>query len=314
MSILSTLGRAMCAPLLLIALHAGPAAAETLTCTQIGTLPTVINAPGHYCINANFAQVFTTAAVNINANNVVFDCNDHVITQTGTAAVSGIYANNKSQVTVRNCVVSGFGRGISYFESVAGQSKNNAVVGNSVRRSRLAGIQMAGSAHLIEGNHVSENLGLSGNAYTWGILLTSFGNSGVGSVIRRNTVTNIAPALYVRVIGIYLLDVDNTALLGNTVSALFPPLDLGVYGIVGSNTVLGTAAVGNTVLSAIGTPPGGGGGIAYGGGSLDGIRFDAPFSSTLRNTCRDNVVGHFTSNILTEGGGGGCFKDSNTEF
>jgi parallel beta-helix repeat protein len=305
----------LAAPLLLLAaLHSRPAAAETLTCTQINSLPTTISAPGHYCINAHFAAVFTTAAVNINSSNVVFDCNDHVITQAGTAAVSGFYVNNKSQVTIRNCVVVGFGRGISYFETLAGYSKNNRVANNDVRKSKIVGIQMAGSANVVENNHVSENQGASGNQYTYGILLSSYGDSGVGNVIRKNVITDIAPSLYVRVTGIYLLDVDNTAVIDNTISALFPPLDLGVYGIVGSSTVLGTAAVNNHILSSIGNPPGGGGGISYGGASYDGILFDADTSASTHNVCRGNVVGHFVSNITAESALAGCYKDGNTEF
>jgi hypothetical protein len=171
---------------------------------------------------------------------------------------------------------------------------------------------MAGSANVVENNRVTENLG--GTAATsYGILVTSFGDSGVGNVVRRNVVTHFAPSVYVNVVGIYLLDVDNTALLDNTVTALFAPLGKTAQGIVGATTVLGTAAVRNNVLASVGLPPGGGA-ITYGGANADGIRFTADPDTVNRNACRDNVVGRFTSNILAETTTIGCRKDANTEF
>src|SRR5688500_9105992 len=172
MSVLRSFAAALAALVPLACLAPAPAAAETLTCTNITVLPASITVPGHYCINQKFAQNFTTAAFNIGASNVVLDCNDHAVVQTGTAAVSGVYVTNKSQVTVRNCALDGFGRGISFFETTAGLSRNNRVVDNEVRRSRLSGIQMAGSANLVDGNRVTENLGGT-SAATYGILLTS---------------------------------------------------------------------------------------------------------------------------------------------
>jgi parallel beta-helix repeat protein len=312
MSVLRLSAAALAALLPLACLAPAPAAAETLTCTNITVLPASITVPGHYCINQKFAQNFTTAAFNIGASNVVLDCNDHAVVQTGTAAVSGVYVTNKSQVTVRNCAFDGFGRGISYFETIAGLSRNNRVVDNDVRHSKLSGIQMAGSANVVEGNRITENLGGT-SAATYGILLTSFGDSGVGNVIRRNIVTHVAPAVYVDVVGIYLLDVDNTAVLDNTVTALFAPEGKTAQGIVGAATVLGTAAVRNNVLAAVGLPPGGGA-ITYGGTDSNGIRFNADPDTVNRNVCRDNVVGRFTSNILAETTLNGCRKDANTEF
>jgi parallel beta-helix repeat protein len=291
----------------------GSAAAETLTCTEIASLPATISTSGHYCLNANFSAAYASNAITIANNNVVLDCNDHTITQTGSALVTGITAGNRYNNTIRNCNLVGFNRGISLSENVAFTSRNNRVIGNDVRRSKLSGIQVAGTANVVEGNRVTENLG-GASSYTYGILISSFNGVGVGNVVRNNVVANIAPSVYVRVTGIYLLDVDNSAVVNNIVTALFPPMDLGVYGIVGSPGSLNNAAVGNTVLAATGTPPGGGGGISYGGASYDGIRFDADPDSVNRNACRDNVVGHFVSNILVESATAGCVSSQNTTF
>jgi parallel beta-helix repeat protein len=298
--------------LALAALAPAPAAAETLTCNNISALPYTISAPGHYCLNQNFSGSYATPAILVNANNVVIDCNDHYINNTA-GSTTGIYVGNRMQVTVRNCGITNFSRGIAFFETSAGGSRNNLVTGNRVLRARLSGIQMAGTANIVEYNRVSENTGGSA-ANTYGILVSSFDGNGVANIVRNNTVTHIAPSLYVGVVGIYMQDVDNGAILNNTVSGLFPPLDKLVDGIVASPTVLGTAAVGNTVLAITGNPPGGGGGISYGGGSYNGIRFEADPDASNRNVCRFNVAGHWQTNIIAETASVGCVKDGNTEF
>lgn len=296
----------------LLAVAPAPAAAETLTCNNITSLPTTISVPGHYCINQNFNAAFAAPAILINANNVVLDCNDHFINNT-SGGVTGVYVGNRQQVTVRNCGLTNFGRGIAFFETTAGGSRNHLVTGNRVLRSRLAGIQMAGTANVVENNRISDNVGGS-SAYTYGILLTSFDGNGVANVVRNNTVTHFAPALYVHTVGIYMMGVSNGAVLNNTISGLFPPLDKLVDGIVAFTDVFGTAAVGNTVLAVTGTPPGGGGGISYGGGSLNAIRFEADPDTQKRNVCRFNVAGHWQTNIVAETATVGCVKDGNTEF
>jgi parallel beta-helix repeat protein len=294
------------------ALAPAPAAAETLTCNNITSLPATISLPGHYCINQNYNGAYASPAILVNANNVVLDCNDHFINNTA-GGVTGVYAVNRQQVTVRNCGLTNFGRGIAFFETSAGASRNHLVTGNRVLRSRLTGIQMAGTANLIENNRVSDNVGGSA-AYTYGILLTSFDGNGVANVVRNNTVTHFAPALYVHTVGVYLMGVSNGAVLNNTISGLFPPLDKTSDGIVAFSDVYGTAAVGNTVLAVTGTPPGGGNGISYGGGSTNGIRFEADPDTQKRNVCRFNVAGHWQTNILVESTSIGCVKDGNTEF
>ena len=302
-----------CALLVVSLLGSGRAGAETLTCTDITVLPYTITTAGNYCLNKNFNQAFTGSAVTINTNQVVLDCNDHFINQTGGAAVNGIFHGNRTNVTIRNCGVFNFTRGITIVETGAGLSRNNRVEHNDIRKARIAGIQVAGSANIVEGNRISDNLGGS-NPYTYGILLSSYGAQGVGNVVRNNLITNFAPSVYVRVTGIFLLDVHNTAVKDNIISALFPPRDLGVYGIVGSPTTLGTAAIGNTILSATGGPAGGGGGLTYDGASYDGIRFDAATSTSNHNVCRGNTVGHFYSDILVESPSAGCVSDANTTF
>jgi hypothetical protein len=290
-----------------------PAAhAETLTCTDVPTLPATLSAPGHYCLNKNFSQVFTSAAINIAASNVVLDCNDHAVTQTGLSGVSGVYASNRSQLIVRNCRLNGFGRGVSLFESAAGQSQGNQILDNAVRGAQLAGIQVAGSNNVIAGNQVTGNTGSPSSNSTYGIFVSSYGGSGSGNVIRGNLVSRSIPTASVYVTGIFLLDVDGNLIADNVVESLWAPTNKVAYGIYGDTTVQNSTAARNTVTSAAGLPPSGS--LVYDGLQNQGIYFAAPVATLTHNVCRENTVGHWDSNITLEWEFGGCVKLENVEY
>jgi hypothetical protein len=294
------------------------ARAETLQCTELASLPATITAPGHYCLNKNFYQVFTTAAVNIAADNVVLDCNDHVVAQTGANAITGVYANNRKQVTVRNCVLIGFGRGIGFFESAAGLSRGNRILRNTIRRPGVTGVQVAGSTNLVEDNHISCNRGSGSANTTYGILISSVGDAGDGNVVRHNTVAAMSPEYVVDVVGIYLLDVDGTVVIDNSVHGLYSDTNRTRYGLVGSEGAQGSLAVGNRLsgwfLGSSSGDPISPCGPAY-NNSLErsdvGIRFDADADPGSHNACVGNLVDGFKAPVLAEGPAGGCVMDGN---
>jgi hypothetical protein len=280
--------------------------AETLTCTDLPTLPVTISQPGHYCLNKNFSQAFATAAVNIGASNVVLDCNDHAITQTGATQVSGVYASNRSAVTVRNCVIDNFGRGISFFETTAGASHGNRVTANHVRRSRIAAVQMAGTDNLVDGNRLRGNLGGdAGTTVTYGILLGSFDGHGRGNVLRGNVITAFTPVDGYFPVGIYFNDVTGTLVSDNAISELMPPIDHSSTGIYGGPTAYYSLAEHNQVMGARLPDDQRVNGIA--------IRFDALQPDNEFNVCHDNtvigMVGISDSATQTRG----CYLVGNTE-
>jgi parallel beta-helix repeat protein len=292
----------------LAALAFPPAHAETLGCTDVTALPATITAPGRYCLAVDATAAYTVSPVTIAASNVLFDCNGHTITLTGSAAPNGISVVGRHHVSVLGCHLSGFGRGIAFYETTAGTSHDNVVADNEVTRSRVSGIQMAGSSNLVERNRVSENVG-GGGTGTYGILVSSptspADQHGLGNVVRGNTVSRFEPSAYVRSFGIYLVNVDETVLDGNAIVGLFSPI--GTTGIAADAASRNNTARGNSILAPKGQPPGG---TPMTSQADEGIRFSNP-----ANACLDNVVGGYVLNIPDEtDGAGGCVKQGNVEF
>ena len=89
--------------------------------TPITTLPCTITAPGTYYLTADYAANWTgsTVVIQVNASNVTIDLNGHTINNTAGTSTSayGIYAIDRSGITVRNGNLVGFYWGISFFAS-----------------------------------------------------------------------------------------------------------------------------------------------------------------------------------------------------
>jgi hypothetical protein len=117
---------------LFLALLMGASAvhAETNMCTTIGSLPYAITTPGAYCLQSNLSitNAFPsgTWSINISANDVILDCNEHSITgptpdSSGQTAlnVNGIRVESNQRTTVRNCRINGFDKAIRLNQSLA---------------------------------------------------------------------------------------------------------------------------------------------------------------------------------------------------
>jgi len=71
-----------------------------------------------------------TESVEITANNIVLDCNNHKITWEKTGYY-GIYLNSKQGITIRNCIITHFAWGIRLWNSPNNNLANNTVSNNS---------------------------------------------------------------------------------------------------------------------------------------------------------------------------------------
>jgi hypothetical protein len=281
---------------------ASPAGAETVGCTAVPPLPTVITNPGHYCLTADVAKDFGDSnGLRVQADDTVVDCNGHSIRHTAPAGHNGHGINigdDKKNVTVRNCVVDGFYVGISVIQSFGQNNATTRVLGNTVVNSRFYGILGYGSNLVFEGNRVDHVLGNATAGGPIGILL----NEGNGSIVRGNTVTDIRPdppASAGLTMGIYLNNVHDTVIEDNVLAGLTAYTGNGVYAIYGNNTS-GIAANRNVIVSppAPGTPP-------HDGGNYYAIFLNGDVAS---NVCRDNVIGHYNTNVS------GCTGALNTEY
>jgi parallel beta-helix repeat protein len=283
-----------------------PAHADTQACTVIDTLPTTITESGHYCLEQDFAVDYAGASIiQINVDDVVLDCNDHVIRATNNAnTLTAIYGNTQRRnVEVRNCIVDNFYVGIFFTASTEPGAVGNRVLGNTVRRTSVTSIYVIGSNNLIEGNRIVQTTAsYSGGAK--GIFLYSPGAQGVGNVIRDNVIQDwrpTPPADGNSIEGITFFNVRDTEVTGNTISGLHANTGWGVWGIYASQTSNNLIA-GNTILSP---PPAA---APLDGGQYGGIRVFGTVEEQATTVCRDNVVGHFNTDIL------GCVMDGNTEF
>lgn len=203
-----------------------PAHAETVACTPLTALPAVIEVPGTYCLAKGMeARISTGAAISIKASDVTLDCNGYRVNGSSAGATStakGVYAAERSNITIRGCTVKGFHTGIELSGST---SRGNRVEDNRVTDSLYRGIFVRGSGNLVRKNQVLNTGGFAGSGNSYGIVAAAdvadnlvdgvFGaardsyprgivSNHAGSVLSGNHVRNINPSGYGTALGIYV--------------------------------------------------------------------------------------------------------------
>lgn len=167
--------------------------AETNFCSVITTLPVTISQPGVYCLDQDqsiSAGVDPVVAINVQASDVVIDCNDHLISGTratdanmATLNLSAIVMYSSARSTVRNCRISGFLTGIkaTRVNSSFPNSRDIAIEDNRVEGCGYPIALLAEGYNTITGNQTSGCLGNGMQATV---------NKGV-ALIRDNYVSSI---------------------------------------------------------------------------------------------------------------------------
>jgi parallel beta-helix repeat protein len=297
-----------CAGLALLAgcaMLASPTArAETTACTVIASLPAMLDAPGHYCLEADFSQDIVDAAIWILADNVVLDCNGHRIRNTYALNPAIGVTTGSNQVVIRNCVLDGFRTGINAYTDSVGRGDDNSIVGNHVLNSRQLGILLSGSRNVVAENRITRVSGNYGGP-VYGILLDNYGNGAIGNVLRNNVIADFKPSPQAGQGGVtYAISIygaRNTVIEDNTISGLYASSDGWVWAIQANNSQ--QIVTGNTVLAPAPLPA-----------PLDGAQAAGIYLSGLRpeddlgSACTDNVVGGFVTSIS------GCVVSGNTGF
>lgn len=129
-----------------------PAAAETVNCVNIVSLPTVISTQGVYCLKQHLATVISSgSAIVILTNNVTIDCNEFKIGDLGAGSATnavGITADNRMNVAVRNCGIRGFRNGVSLTNG------EYRVEDNNFDQNTQTGILVSGDGSAVRRNEV----------------------------------------------------------------------------------------------------------------------------------------------------------------
>lgn len=205
------------AGLVAFAASAEPAAAETLTCTAISALPAVITTQGTYCLKKDLATAMASGmAIDIQTNNVTLDCNGYKLGNlaAGPSTLAyGIWADGRSNISVRGCNVRGFRFGILLVDEA-----DIEPVGALVEDNRVEGSIQRGITVIAKGSVIRRNLvrGIGGSA----VNPSCSGIFAGGSIdVLDNTVDGVACGAHVAY-GLYLnlaLDRHGMLVAGNRI-------------------------------------------------------------------------------------------------
>lgn len=142
--------------------HAPARAAESYdNCSGfISSLPATINTQGTWCLDRNLnTGMVSGAAITVNTNNVTIDCNHFKLgglpAGPGTETY-GIRADNRVNVSVRNCSIRGFFGGIFLFGDSSG---GHLVEDNSLDSNTWVGIFVVGDGSVVQRNQVRDTGG-----------------------------------------------------------------------------------------------------------------------------------------------------------
>ena len=207
----------------------------------IDSVPATLTTQGVWCLRHDLSTAITAGnAIVIATNNVTIDCNDFKLgglaAGTGSAAI-GIYANARSNATVRHCNVRGFNTGIYL------NGSGHLIEDNRLDNNLSTGIMTVGDNHQVLRNRVYDTGGRQGSATGYGIFAD-------GDVI-DNTVSGVfAAAANSSAYGIFAT--RDGLVRGNHVNGLAPTGTGSATGIYAPGA--GVRVDGNHVSATTATP------------------------------------------------------------
>ena len=160
--------------LLPLALLGAPRAAQAAqsydNCSGfITSLPAVIASSGTWCMDANLTTSITSGvSITVNANDVTIDCNDFTLSDLGGGMGTlayGIYANNRTNVTVRRCNVRGY-----YYGIVLASGGGHLAEDNRLDANTYVGLRVDGARSTARRNRINDTGGSTAIAAAFGIV------------------------------------------------------------------------------------------------------------------------------------------------
>ncbi|HEY0661017.1 MAG TPA: right-handed parallel beta-helix repeat-containing protein [Lysobacter sp.] len=170
------------------------AAEDYANCTGfIDTLPATIATQGTWCLKKHLYTSQTSgAAITIANDNITIDCNDFRLSGLGagksTNAIGILSAADRHDATIRHCRIQGFKFGLQ----LAGS--NHLVEKNHLDGNRYIGIYTDGEANVVRDNFIVSTGGLPGMAYAYAIYATGGSNSATQPQILDNQIGGVSPA------------------------------------------------------------------------------------------------------------------------
>ncbi len=231
---------------LTVLLGATPARAETEYCTAITTLPYIITVQGIYCLKASLTTSITSgSAIEIATNSVVLDLNGFRIRGGGAGpgtTATGIHAQDKQNVTIKNGSVRGFHFGIA-LENSTGGSEGHIVEDIRADQNTFIGILAQGTGIIVRNNLVSQTGGSTvpaagGNGY--GIAVDGEQNRVINNDVLDTFATNQGVADAIQIAGTNELVVNNRTTVAG----------VGIFFVAGPTT----GKFRDNMTSGVGTP------------------------------------------------------------
>lgn len=204
---------------------------EFQTAMNIGAC-TGITSPGVYVLTANISNSNAAMCINVFSDNVIIDCQGNIIDGQDGPGTIGVQirdglppvsvkafnpsASIRQNVTIRNCVLTDWEKGISFTNTWYGLIKGNTLSSNTMH-----GIYLTSSSN----NYLTDNT-VSNNQQGIYLVANSQSNN-----LTNNTVSGSAPSN-----GITIDSSNRSTLTSNT--ANYGPTSNGVYIVYSSNSTL----------------------------------------------------------------------------
>lgn len=206
---------------------AAPAAADT--CRPIDSLPIALDEPGLYCLTRDFdLDLVGGAAIEVRADRVTIDLQGHLIDNTRNRPndAMGVFAWERSHVTVRNGSLAGFREGVA-LSGPAGTSASafHLVEGLRVTDSSRSAIGINGRDSIVRGNTVINVFAVSQKAAVQGISLAGWRHRALDNdvhVVRGSVLDDVA---------ILFFDGGSHLAVGNRITA--SDVAISFYGVTG---------------------------------------------------------------------------------
>ncbi|MEM4714440.1 MAG: right-handed parallel beta-helix repeat-containing protein, partial [Candidatus Nanoarchaeia archaeon] len=93
---------------------------------------TNITSSGKYTLNTNLTETQSgrNICIDIQASDVILDCNGFSITGNNVAGTKGIFSNSNNNITIKNCIISNYEDGIEFIATQNSTFFNNTIFNN----------------------------------------------------------------------------------------------------------------------------------------------------------------------------------------